>query len=303
MVNFELDGDALCPCDSGQRFRDCCRSPDEYGQKHLQGVNTCPPPPQTGHAHPGCYASCLNDCSEKLSREHFVSESLLEKLNELGGLRVQGLSWMKGGESKALPPSAMASKILCDRHNAALSGLDSLAVRFFGAFSPRMDGTLPPPIFIFLGNDLERWLLKILCGGVKGAGFRPEGRGNSLPKEWIEILFGRREFPLLAGLHVVNYCGHFQKGPYGVLVRGVKAGNNLDGIAVWLTGFELILSMSLLTVLENRPLAYRPERLNIRSDDGTRSIIFAWNGGAERQTLWLRFVKIPPGSNPRRNVY
>ena len=40
-------------------------------------VETEPKGPRTGHSHPGCYARALADCSDKISREHYVSEKLL----------------------------------------------------------------------------------------------------------------------------------------------------------------------------------------------------------------------------------
>jgi hypothetical protein len=90
---------------------------------------TAPPPPKTGISLPGCYASHLADCSPKISLEHHISKSLPDVLNFDNDLRVSGPKWQEG-EEKKLPPNALTSKILCKRHNSALSVLDEQSERF-----------------------------------------------------------------------------------------------------------------------------------------------------------------------------
>lgn len=71
-------------------------------------------------SHPQCYARALCDCSAKLSREHYVSNSVLKLL----GVEhiISHASWLSPEQcSRPLPVSALSSKVLCDRHNQALS--------------------------------------------------------------------------------------------------------------------------------------------------------------------------------------
>jgi hypothetical protein len=106
----------------------------------------------------------LADCGSERSREHYISESLLHYLNRDNNFRVGGLPWVKGKE-QVLPPSALASRVLCKRHNSALSELDTIAVRLFQAFDEEgAVGSGQQLIYFFSGHDLERLLLKILCG-------------------------------------------------------------------------------------------------------------------------------------------
>lgn len=69
-----------------------------------------------------------------------------------------------------LPPVALASKVLCERHNSALSPLDTAATDLY-AILRRINAelgdeapTAPSETFTVGGVDLERWLLKALIG-------------------------------------------------------------------------------------------------------------------------------------------
>ena len=120
-----------------------------------------PPVPTTGNSLQSCYASALADCSSQRSLEHYISESLLHYLNRSHDLKVSGASWLEDGD-KNLPPSALASSVMCDRHNSALSPLDNMAIRLFQAFDEKGAGDSGQRIlYLFSGHDLERWLLKI----------------------------------------------------------------------------------------------------------------------------------------------
>src|SRR5437899_10575191 len=69
-----------------------------------------------------CWAACLGDCSDKISREHIISASLFPA----DKITVQGLSWCKG-EPKEIGLAALTRKILCTKHNSDLSEIDAAA--------------------------------------------------------------------------------------------------------------------------------------------------------------------------------
>ena len=192
-VQFSVAPSAPCPCGSGGPASRCCLT--TAGFRKEPASTTCPLP-RTGRSLQSCYASVLADCSSKRSREHYISESLLRLLNQNNALRVSGLAWLEDNE-KILPPGALASTILCDRHNAVLSPLDAIAVRLFQAFDEDGAGASGKRILcLFSGHDLERWLLKIMCGVAYSKGFKLETEADlSLPKYWLEILFGDADFP------------------------------------------------------------------------------------------------------------
>src|SRR5262249_13686733 len=193
---------------------------------------TSPIPPATGYALPRCYAAPLADCSSKLTREHYVSKSLLEELNRLGGLHVGGLRREPEGQQKVLPPNAVACKMLCDRHNPALSPLDAIALRLFHAFNEdAAPGSGRRLVYLFSGHDVERWLLKLLCGlACSGNLLSGSGIDVSIPRQWLEILFGYTSFPDGQGLYVCKDPGHRFEGPQGLQVRAITVQGRLSGL-------------------------------------------------------------------------
>src|SRR5688572_9441951 len=108
----------LCPCGSGELMRKCCLA---------TRARTDPGLPRTGNSHPGCYARTLRDCSEKLSREYWISQSILDLGDSM--IVARGLPWLKPGESRRISSKSLAARILCTRHNSALSSLDHVGLR------------------------------------------------------------------------------------------------------------------------------------------------------------------------------
>ena len=241
-----------------------------------------------------CYANCLTDCDNQRSREHFISESLLHYLNQKNGLRVGGYPWIKGND-QALPPNALASKMLCKRHNSALSQLDAIAVRLFQAFDEeRVSGSGQQLIHLFSGHDIERWLLKILCGLAFSKSIQLEGEADlSIPDCWLRILFGEADLPNEQGLYVCKSRGHRFKGPRGLELQTIVGNGRLSGIGLWVCGYELILSMSGFSsrVFDGREMAYRPLEFYATGSDFEKSILLSWDGTADLGTISVNIGK------------
>jgi len=100
---------------------------DRKLRKKFQSIE--PPRPITDHSNPNCYLRATNDCSQDISREHYISANILEQLGD-EGIEVAGVPWLKPGESKRLAVDNLTAKILCKRHNENLSPLDSEAGTF-----------------------------------------------------------------------------------------------------------------------------------------------------------------------------
>lgn len=83
---------------------------------------------KTGFSHPECYASDLADCSREMSREHYVSESVLRAIDGGGkSIEVRGLPWQPNGASQRISTAALTEQVLCKRHNQALTRDDGWA--------------------------------------------------------------------------------------------------------------------------------------------------------------------------------
>src|SRR5579859_833652 len=119
--------DESCPCGSGKLLLDCHMGRD--GRFWSPRPSLRPPGLQTGYAHPACYLRDTKDCSEQISGEHYVSRSVLEQLGTM--LRVSGLPWRDANAVLETTAENLTAKILCRRHNEALSPLDTEAASFF----------------------------------------------------------------------------------------------------------------------------------------------------------------------------
>lgn len=289
-VRFSVSPDSPCPCGDGELASRCCLT--SAGLRKVPSP-TAPPPPRTGTSLRQCYAGLLADCGSRLSREHYISESLLRHLNRTNDLRVSGLPWLEDKE-KVLPPGALVSRILCERHNAALSPLDAIAVRLFQAFDEtRAGGSGQQLLYLFSGHDIERWLLKILCGMAYSKNLTLETEVDfSIPKYWLDVLFGYAEFPDHQGLYVCKSSGHRFEGPHGLALRAISGRGRLTGIGLWVCGYELILSMSGFPsrIFDGRQFAYRPLELYTTGLEFEKSIMFSWDGEADLGTVSLEIV-------------
>lgn len=158
-----------------------------------------------------CWADCLGNCDEKLSREHLVSEAFF-----LGDVVVvHGFSWCKD-EPKVIGLSALTSKILCEKHNNELSPLDTAVGKSSETFREidrlyAVRGKLKPHYwnvkrFAVDGALLERWLLKTLinlwCNKQHPIG-RDSTVEGSPSDRLVRIAFGLEKFKGKAGLHFV----------------------------------------------------------------------------------------------------
>jgi hypothetical protein len=113
-----------------------------------------------------CWARAIGGCSSKVSREHYVSQSLWPDPT----IEVVGFPWCKD-EPKRIGLGSLTAKILCDVHNAALSPLDAAAgaamdtLRRVVAFRPNRRRRSKKGVrFDIDGPLLERWFLKTAIG-------------------------------------------------------------------------------------------------------------------------------------------
>ena len=164
-----------CPCGSGTAFAACCDCPGEMPL--LKVAQLRPPQPLTGHAHPKCYMRSTNNCSTKISGEHYVSGTILA---EFGNLRTSGLPWFGPGETR-VGINSLTSNILCTRHNSALSPLDIEGKRMLAAIRDginhvgRKSLSTRTLFRIVSGEAFELWGLKTLMGLLTANVARTEG--------------------------------------------------------------------------------------------------------------------------------
>jgi hypothetical protein len=276
----------------------------------VKPTKTIVPGPKTGFAHGGCYFKVFKDCSTKLSGEHFITHGIMKLLATNGQIKVNGFPWQPDrAESRALPTQALTGKILCTRHNAALSPLDSVAIKFFGAFitigTEFQDASLKSVerMYAFNGHDIERWMLKTLIGTV-ASGNATDQKGNRIDyfktnKEWLQILLGQRSFPGKWGVYFKAPLGETAVRREGFVFATL--GNPTDGVygAVFtLNGYGFVLAMKEPPVSRNESIlkdhTFRPYELQMSYEEVKKIILLTWDIKGENQNILIRFNSIVP---------
>jgi hypothetical protein len=162
-----------------------------------------------------CWAACLGDCSDKISREHIISANLFPS----DKIMVQGLSFCRN-EPKEIGLAALTKKILCTRHNRDLSEIDAAAGESMNTLreatrlsNVRVERKIRYPRVIrykIHGPSLERWFLKTFINVVYKQTYPI---GSPAAKLWVpsadlvEIAFQRKSFNAKAGLYFLGELG------------------------------------------------------------------------------------------------
>jgi hypothetical protein len=291
-----------CPCGSGSQGLNCCL--DEGGRMR-RAPKPLPVPRlfQTDYQHPRCYAAHIGGCSRKLTAEHYYNHSFLRRLAEDGArFHLSKFKWLPPGESRVVSPANMTAKVLCSNHNSVLAGYDEIADRFLTALlrAGETGDENCMTVQTFNGEDLERCLLKTLCGVTAMEAAR-EG-GWKAPMEWLRMLFKvPRSF--ISGFGLFMNLGVFEMFPGSTPSMSATPIDNPDGpdplgLRLHFSGVEFVL----MTGNTGRSRwaynsRYRPGLLSINSA-GYCSVRIGIHYEYSPLGLHLRMEGLPPGANP-----
>ena len=123
------------------------------------------------------------------------------------GVKITGLPWIDYKTWKLLPTESLASKILSENHNQALSDLDAQMGRFFRTildFDEDFNTDAPKEeLAVSSGEDIEKWMLKTVCAMVASSQLATQGQKNDvqLKKEWVDILYNNHSWPEHWGIY------------------------------------------------------------------------------------------------------
>ncbi len=251
--------------------------------------------PQTGYQHDKCYARADNNCSTKISKEHFISKKYLKQIQLNDTAKIAGLSWQSPEKFSVVPIKGLSSNILCDRHNSALSPLDAE----FGSFTETVRNfdrrnstgleswTVP-------GCIIELWMLKCLLGLASSGNIR-----CTFKPDCVDILFGRSAWPAGWGL----YFSDTQDNPIyhtnSLLIEILVA----PDIGLLLAARFYIQGLPFVLVLgkpDNPRSAgvWRPCEVAFKSPTSEKKIVFSWDaercGGPIELTCVGRYDGPPP---------
>ncbi len=196
-----------------------------------------------------CWANKYSPCNGKLSREHYISQSIFEQ--QL--IYVSGLSWCKG-EEKKISITNLTKKVLCEHHNNSLSDVDNAglnAIRVFEQLIPEKHRSVntPPESQKIDGLNFERWLLKTAINltyqGDMHIGVGMTDSVPGLPASYLlQVVFGDLPFTHKMGLYTLCYES-FEKFKVGsISFTPIHTDNCIGGFIFHIRGFDFFLSLN-----------------------------------------------------------
>lgn len=303
---LNLSIDAICPCgETHKPLKRCCLLPN--GQLRKFPKNILPPFPNTNFSQQDCFLSSTHNCSVGLSREHYMSRTLLEILGSGKSVKVDGTLWQKAKGGQEVGINSLQAKILCKRHNSALAPLDGAAKGFFvqlrRIFSnlERRSLSRKGSIIIISGEELELWALKAACGIFfsKNASYKgiPISKEYKIQSNLIEEAFSNARWEKHCGLYVKGGGGHSFHTENAIAIRPIVEDETKNFI-----GAELIFSgLGLLVVFnpmgweaappEGAGWVFRPTELSFRNDMRTHTIILTWKEKSPPKTILMTLAK------------
>ncbi|WP_314963419.1 hypothetical protein [Bradyrhizobium cosmicum] len=223
----------------------------------------------------------LGNCAAPISREHIISESVIEILSAGGEFTVGGLPWLQAGETKALAPGNLTAKCLCRGHNSAIHPLDDCAKLFFSALKRCLERNEPEQPVLLSGHDLERWLLKTLKA-MAASGNLASGRVK-LPDlfqrdvDVVKMIDDQSTWPEATGLYFVMRPGSRFINNTRIQIQPWYGDSDQEIVGLWTSflGLEFVLMIAAPVVSKSPILGewlYRPGRIGVTTG-GIRNLI------------------------------
>lgn len=271
-----------CVCGSTLAAGFCCFANDQWAKKPttlvLKSVSAFGSQSQ-------CYLKETNSCEGGISREHYLSKSILELMTDKNVIGLTGLRWLQPGETKELGVNSLVSNCLCKGHNQSLSSLDSAALKFFSALKDVAINPTPDPLFLCSGHDLERWFLKFLLGcchsGVFSIDRKPVSKSFMHDLNFVEMFENPQSWPDGAGLYSL-----LQKGDVVPLAPRFAAGpifdtRNAEVVGMVVDAFGLKLAMTLMKPQGNsfgeyKFADFRPEKFVFKQPNKKNVVQLFW---------------------------
>jgi hypothetical protein len=251
-------------------------------------------------AHRRCYAASTNDCDEKLTLEHPLSKSILKDIGDGTTVRASNTYWQKGSPVPAdLPVTTMGSRMLCSRHNTALSKLDDTALEVYRTLERFQLAQLHHPdphgneFNLISGERFERWILKAVWGMTAGAKTTPASLNDQRERNvFMRYLFRDGLLPRGWGLHICSLTGSFARKYTTAMETKVEIRDDtfLTG-DVTLGAFTFTFVAGKLEAGNGAIAHHRPDGIRMFSefDNTCKTLAFAWD---HRRHTSANFVDI-----------
>lgn len=283
---MKVDPYQPCPCNSSKKAKFCC----------LKGKMWNKPPTillaeSLQHSHLKCFARKLHNCSSKISGEHFISHVLLNNLSTSDFVNIKGLHWQNEGVT-VLKKNALISNILCTHHNTLLSPFDSEIGnlhKVINQYHTELQTPDPKDSFrIFCGEDLERWMLKTICGFVasKQVYWGKDRIDCVIPDIWIDILFKNVSFPPQWGMYLDSDNRETLKYSQQIELKFFLTGNSIRAGMFIINGLQFYLLVSDPHWTKG-DLIHRPRGIEVSKDQIKKKIEISWQDKNYNRGLFI----------------
>jgi len=222
-----------------------------------------------------CFAYSLGECSGKISREHFISRSILELVEDNDGFVELGGPLNRG---KRLPPNHTAvSRVLCEKHNSELSDYDQAAFNLieevlnFNNF--QNDKTIQVD-----SNGLTLWIVKLILGY-----YAAQGKINYIGNEetvsfLVEMLFKKTEVPNDFGFSI-HTGDRINNPPEMTSSQGLwppwvfqmlETGSRVGGLNLWVYPLHFVFHFAGADLDKNQ--LFKPKGLTFHDQETPKSL-------------------------------
>lgn len=270
-----------CRCGSNKAGEDCCWT--ERGW-HKAPANIDLVAGKHRGTQRRCYLRELNTCSETISGEHMISETVLRAIGK-DQVIVSGLPWLEPGETRSVGIKNLVGNCLCDAHNSSLSPLDATAGKFYRALQDCFGTQVGPNLsYLFSGHDIERWLFKTLASSAASKNLSTER--ESLPGFFdseisvCDLLQNPLAWRMPTGMYFTQGLGakihaadEFAMAP---LFAETK---EIGGVTTMIQGFAVTVVAVPSAVIKNSVLdgaLFRPEKLHFKHGSVKHTIELSW---------------------------
>jgi hypothetical protein len=197
------------------------------------------------------------------------------------------MPWLKKGEVLETTVDNLAAKILCKRHNEALSPLDDEAALFFSilrkAFNDlkRNRHSRKPILHLVCGDALELWMLKIACGQYFALGGSQGSRvseTHTIDLAKVRRAFFDRQWDPHGGLYFNEDLYRYVKLNNHISIASLTADSDrrFCGAEIYLHGFGL---QCVFDVRGGDPIAWRKGPVSRPTE------LVLWNRGCEHRIM------------------
>jgi len=222
----------------------------------------------------------MSDCSDKISREHYISEYLLNNLSNSKVVSMSGLNWHKSKGPINIAKTALVTNVLCEKHNGMLSPFDKAMGRLHQKIAQYDKGLIEDDFqnqfSLFSGEDIERWLLKTTCAYIASDQIYvgAEKFHFDIDPIFLDILYKGRDFPEGWGLYCDSNAEKFLHHQYLQVNFGISGGE-LRYVKFVLNGVTMYLLLSRPNSVANG-MIHRPRGFEFRKGNNRKLIEFSW---------------------------